>query len=82
MSAKSQVQYRDDSIDFRNGLLVSNDEPVKKSYNLESEASSVLDSFPEPAIVRSSADLFDTQPELLEGLVDFELDEIFERQLA
>ena len=28
--------------------------------------------------VEPSADLFDTQPELLEELIDFELDEVFE----
>ena len=78
LSAKSQVQNRDDSSDFRNQILVSNSEPTEKAYDRESEASSLLDAFPKPATANSSADLFDTQPELLEGLLDFELDEVFE----
>ena len=89
----SPVQDEDNSNDLPNGIPAFNSaSPVpqlydeqtdsrarkEKSYAPDSQVSSVLGASLEPVFATNSADLFDAQPELLDEVQDFELDEIFE----
>jgi len=74
-----QVQNLDDTRNLQNGISDRNSgvnamqlSDEKTDSLAGSQASSA------PAVAASSADLFDANPELLDELVDFELDEVFE----
>ena len=93
VAGASDVRNEDDSRNVQNAIPEFGSTPTvvklseektdsrarqQRHYHTVNQVSSQLGASKEPAIATSPADLFDSQPELLDEIQDFELDEIFE----